>query len=621
MPKSVLILAGGFGTRLKAEFPSKPKPLIEVNGTPILHHCVSECLKYGFSDILISTHHQSEMIRDSIRTSHYNYIANIDFINEPDPMGTGGALQLSVPHMRDNFLVLYADIYSDVNLSNVMDFHCHENADFTTVVHPNNHPYDSDIVVFDAGSNIVRNIKSHKERSANEILPNMVNAAQYVVNKSVIPESIRKWDIAQDLLPYLLDGGKRILAYETLEYLKDMGSPDRLTQVENDVLSGKVASRNIETRKKAIFFDRDGCLNKHMDHINNPKDLTIEDNVPSALSRVNNSDFVSFCVTNQPVVARGELTEEGLQYIHWKLQTELGRKGAFLDGIIYCPHHPHSGFKGENVSLKVNCECRKPKPGMINSLNNSWNLDLENSWVIGDTLRDIGAGHAAGCWTVLLSSGDPRKEFDTLVNPPDFIFSDVATAIDFILGPFNSLYKVADQVAEQILACHKINIALSGPSRSGKSTFASLLKRALCLKSRTVDIFSTDAFLKASETNHSRVFDDALAKRALSSLDRQLISCLRNRFHMHETGDYYACKQLDLTDDQVLILEGEDIPYVNNQDIFHIRISTHEDTIFERFEKKYSMRGLGLEQINDLYSSRKNKKARYPSKINLEVKL
>ena len=111
-------------------------------------------------------------------------------------------------------------------------------------------------------------------------------------------------------------------------------------------------------------------------------------------------------MTNQPVIARGEVTTEELGTIHNKLETLLGAEGAYIDGLYYCPHHPHKGYEGEVPELKIECDCRKPKPGMLVKAAEDFNIDLGHSWIIGDGEVDVMAGKAAGCRTALIGTED-----------------------------------------------------------------------------------------------------------------------------------------------------------------------------------------------------------------------
>ena len=125
-----------------------------------------------------------------------------------------------------------------------------------------------------------------------------------------------------------------------------------------------------------------------------------------AIKKINQSGYLAVVVTNQPVIARGEVTYDKLKEIHNKMETLLGKDGAYLDGIYFCPHHPDSGFEGEIKELKIDCNCRKPKPGMLIKAAEDLNVDLSMSWMIGDGKSDILAGKNAGCKTALIGEDD-----------------------------------------------------------------------------------------------------------------------------------------------------------------------------------------------------------------------
>jgi len=125
--------------------------------------------------------------------------------------------------------------------------------------------------------------------------------------------------------------------------------------------------------------------------------------VAEAIRMINRSGYLAIVVTNQPVIARGEVTWEMLNEIHRKMETLLGEQGAYLDDIFVCPHHPDKGFPGERPEYKVNCDCRKPKPGLLLRAAEKYNIDLSDSWMIGDRPQDAAAGAAAGCQTIALT--------------------------------------------------------------------------------------------------------------------------------------------------------------------------------------------------------------------------
>ncbi|MBK9041580.1 MAG: HAD-IIIA family hydrolase [Bdellovibrionales bacterium] len=239
-------------------------------------------------------------------------------------------------------------------------------------------------------------------------------------------------DLGRDVFPHLVKS-ERFYAYPSAEYLKDMGSPDRLAAVEADVLSGKVKLHHRRNSRPAVFLDRDGVLCHHVDFLRDLGGLVLFDDVPAALSKLNRSDFLAIVITNQPVVARGWADEAQVREIHKKMETQLGRSGARFDAIYFCPHHPDKGFPGEDMTYKITCECRKPSDGMIQEAKRFFNIDLSRSYVVGDTWRDIGVGRTAGlkkCLGVKNAVGRVGEFRDQI---PDKIFLNLAEAVDFIL--------------------------------------------------------------------------------------------------------------------------------------------------------------------------------------------
>ena len=182
-----------------------------------------------------------------------------------------------------------------------------------------------------------------------------------------------------------------------------MGTPDRYYLVQNNFKNGIVESKNLKNLQKAIFLDRDGTINEYKGFIRTPNEFDLIPGVSQAIKKINDSGYLAIVITNQPVLARGETSFETMEKIHNKMETLLGNDGAYLDAIYYCPHHPHKGFKGEIPELKIECECRKPKPGLLLQAAKDFNISLENSYMIGDSENDILAGKNAGCKTILVN--------------------------------------------------------------------------------------------------------------------------------------------------------------------------------------------------------------------------
>lgn len=158
--------------------------------------------------------------------------------------------------------------------------------------------------------------------------------------------------------------------------------------------------------KKAFFLDRDGVICRQVKDLTVLEQFELIEGVGEAVRKINNAGYLAIVITNQPIVAKGFLTEETLKEIHEKMKRLIAEKGGKIDAVYYCPHHPEKGFEGERKELKFNCECRKPKPGMLLRAAEEHGIDLRKSWMIGDTEKDMQAGKAAGVKTMLV---DDRK--------------------------------------------------------------------------------------------------------------------------------------------------------------------------------------------------------------------
>jgi D-glycero-D-manno-heptose 1,7-bisphosphate phosphatase len=194
-----------------------------------------------------------------------------------------------------------------------------------------------------------------------------------------------------------------------------MGTPERFEAVAKDFKAGIVQAKNLSHKQKAIFLDRDGTLNKYVGFLRKTDEMELLPGVAEAIRKINASGYLAIVITNQPVVARGEVTFEGLEEIHRKLETELGKEGAYIDALYYCPHHPDKGFEGERPEYKIDCDCRKPKPGLILQAAKDFNIDLSQSYMIGDNVTDVESGKNAGCKdSILVETNKQGALFETV---------------------------------------------------------------------------------------------------------------------------------------------------------------------------------------------------------------
>lgn len=412
-----VIMAGGKGTRISSVASDIPKPMIKIEGKPVLEHEI-ECLRdQGFTDLIITVSHLGSIIMDYFGDGS-RFGVSIQYFNEETPLGNAGALFKLRNELDGDFLLLNADAIFDVDFNRFVEFHRAHGGLVTLFTHPNSHPYDSGVLIADETGAVEQWLT--KEDARPQWYRNRVNAGLHVINPAVLDMiginaervgtegsdgKIVKVDLDRQILKPLCGTGK-MFCYDSPEYVKDMGTPDRYDAVCRDFAAGRVKAKNLKQKQKAVFLDRDGTINKYVGFLRNIDDFELLPGATDAVKLLNESGYLAIVVTNQPVIARGEVTVEQLQLIHNKMDTLLGTEGAYLDAIYYCPHHPHKGYEGEVPELKIECDCRKPKPGMLLKASEDFNISLEDSWMIGDGENDVSAGKAAGCKTALIGTED-----------------------------------------------------------------------------------------------------------------------------------------------------------------------------------------------------------------------
>ncbi|WAM37242.1 D-glycero-alpha-D-manno-heptose-1,7-bisphosphate 7-phosphatase [Caldicellulosiruptor acetigenus] len=186
-------------------------------------------------------------------------------------------------------------------------------------------------------------------------------------------------------------------------------------------------------KNKCIFLDRDGTINVYKGLISRPEDLELEKNAAEAIKMINESEYLCIVVSNQPVVAKNLCSLEELWRINDRLRKLLEEKGAYLDDIFVCPHHPDKGYPGENTEFKIRCNCRKPDIGMIEMARQKYNIDLSKSYIIGDSTIDIQTGINCNMKTILVKTGLGGSDKIYRVCP-DYIANNLYEAVNLILG-------------------------------------------------------------------------------------------------------------------------------------------------------------------------------------------
>jgi D-glycero-D-manno-heptose 1,7-bisphosphate phosphatase len=181
--------------------------------------------------------------------------------------------------------------------------------------------------------------------------------------------------------------------------------------------------------RRAIFIDRDGTLSEEVGYVNHPSRFRLFPYAAEALKMLHEDGWLAIVITNQAGVARGYFSEAMLQTVHELMASQLKAAGTGVDAIYYCAHHPSAG----DLPYRSECDCRKPKPGLINRAAHDFNIDLKRSWMIGDRYSDVELAHNAGVRSTLVMSGYGRGEWEhqrqNWKHQPDMTAEDLVDAI------------------------------------------------------------------------------------------------------------------------------------------------------------------------------------------------
>ena len=428
-----VIMAGGKGTRLASLTKGEiPKPMIPVLEKPLLLWQIEQLKENGITDIIMIIGHLGNKIYEFFGDGS-KYGVSIQYIEEKEPLGTAGAFYFLKDLLKDNyFLLVFGDVFFNIDIARMEQYHIEKQSIATLFVHPNGHPFDSDLVTLDADGQVYGFDSKHNIRDY--WYDNCVNAGFYMLNKDIcdlLQEPV-KTDLEKDILQPLIQQGKAVFGYRSPEYIKDVGTVERIEKTIEDIKNGFIEGKCLKQKQKCLFLDRDGTINQHKGLIYKEEDFILEDCALEAIRLINESGYLGIIVTNQPVVARGLCEIDDVQNIHKKMTTLLGKEGIFLDDILFCPHHPDKGYPEENPLYKIPCDCRKPGTGMIEEAVHRYHIDIEKSWMIGDTTIDIQTGKNAGLKTALVLTGEAGNDKKYEVEP-DIKSKNLLEAVKVIL--------------------------------------------------------------------------------------------------------------------------------------------------------------------------------------------
>ncbi|MBN2614020.1 MAG: HAD-IIIA family hydrolase [Bacteroidales bacterium] len=601
-----VILAGGKGTRLADYTREIPKPMLRIGGESILEHQINLLIKYQVDEIIILVNYLKDIIMNHFGDGS-TYNLRIRYFEETEPLGTVGGIKEVEEWLTEDFFVLYGDVMVNIDLGRLKEFHRQKKSQCTLVLHPNNHPYDSDLVEMDENDRIMAfHAKPH---DALKYYHNLVNAGVYLFSPDILKylEKGKKADFGREVFPRIFKD-IRMYGYNTSEYLKDMGTPERWEEVNDDYKSGRIFQFNYENSQKAVFLDRDGVLNVEKSFISKPEELELYDFTAEAVRIVNGSEYLAIVVTNQSVIARNLCTLEELDTIHKKLETELGNQHAKLDAIYFCPHHPDKGYAEERAEYKIDCDCRKPKPGLFFKAARQFNINLTESWMIGDSERDILAGKNAGCKTVGVMTGYGCAKTSV---QPDFFFADLHEAVNFIVKePYAEDFNIL-LAKVKTLEKRPVVISVAGNSRSGKSNLVSYLNMQFQKHGFSVLKIELDNWIlpENKSENCKNVFDrfqgNKLENDIVSLLNGQTISLMSYASHPQREPQPL---QYTFQNEDIVLIDGIvalGLYKIRKMTDIKIFMDMEETMLRERIKKYYSWRQKEIEEIELLYQKRK----------------
>lgn len=385
--RQAVILAGGYGTRLKPFTDTNPKPMYPFEGKPFLEHLILQIKSFGISNVLLLLGYLPEKI-----TGYFGdgakWGVHIEYSVTPVEYETGLRLRQAWKEekLASEFLLMYCDNYCPINFRQHLRAFREKDASIQLTVYANRDGYTKDnLKVAEDGRVEVYDKK--------RVAPGLqgVDIGYALVDRKVLELMPEENENFEKLVYPQLAASGQMFATVTQHRYYSVGSWERIE-----------LAKAFFSPRKFIFLDRDGTLNVRPPkacYIERPEDFTWLSGAREAVRLLKESGYQIILVSNQPGIARKRLTEETLAAIHAKMQADLRKVGAEVDQILYCPHHWDEG-----------CDCRKPKPGMFFQAQRELSLDLTKCWMLGDDERDMHAGGDAGCRCMYVSEQHPLLE-------------------------------------------------------------------------------------------------------------------------------------------------------------------------------------------------------------------
>ncbi len=395
-PLTVVIPCGGAGTRLASVVGRTPKVLVPIGGRPLLAHLFDAFASAGIQRVVLLAGSGGAEVEAAAQSMAPSGV-QAETIIEPEPLGTAGALAIVGDRLPERFFLTFGDLYAAIDWNRLWQFALARGGLGTLFVHRSSHPEDSDVLALSDDKRVTGWSRRGEHRGVGAALS---NAAVGVFHRDVlqrIPRG-RACDLTGEVLPALVDARAPLFGYVSSEYVCDMGTPARLSSVDEAVSSGRAT-----LRAEMLLLDRDGVITE--DSVTRPEDLRLLPGAADSIRQLREARIRVSVVTNQAIVARGSCTEATLDAIHERLRELLDREGAGVDGIYVCPHHPETHHPEGVPELRGPCRCRKPSTGLAEQALTEQGIPAWRTLVVGDTTVDAQLAHNASLACAVVGTG------------------------------------------------------------------------------------------------------------------------------------------------------------------------------------------------------------------------
>ena len=367
-----IILAGGFGTRLRTVVNDRPKPMADINGKPFLSYLLDKLALEGFNKVVLAVGYMHEYI-ESFYNNKYKTL-DIIYSVEDEPLGTGGCIKEALKYIDEDYAyVLNGDTYFDIDLRDIK-----KDSDVTIACKYFNNFSRYGKVEIDNDNNILE----FREKEENQT--GYINGGIYLFKKDIFNkfDLNKKFSLESDFFQKYSDK-LNIKAFKSNDYFMDIGIPEDYYKFIEDIKKIKV-----------LFLDRDGVINEDYGHVYQIEKFDFIPSIFDICKKYQSDGYKIIVISNQAGIAKGLYTKKDLDILDKYMKDEFAKKGIEILDSFYCPHKDSD-----------NCMCRKPKPGLILEAEKKYNIDLSRSLLIGDKISDLEAGHNAGITKLYFKKG------------------------------------------------------------------------------------------------------------------------------------------------------------------------------------------------------------------------